>query len=152
MEHEPDEHFRIFFWQKVIPLLGLPVLAAPLAISPLTNGWTGTSWSVAGALLAAAILAYFVRVWQKSDVLLDADGMQVYVGSELDSWPYEKLLKVKQVGKYRVRMCYHLDREDGQHMHVTLDLWDSDGFVDALLDRYALTQGEELGEDRVHAA
>ena len=43
---------------------------------------------------------------------------------------------MKQIGKYRVRMCFDPDIPD-KHMHMTLDLWHSDDFVDGLLDWYA---------------
>ena len=46
-------------------------------------------------------------------------------------------------------MCYDPDIPD-KHMHVTVDLFDSDGFVDALLDRYAESQGHWLPEMPSH--
>ena len=42
-------------------------------------------------------------------------------------------------------MCFDPDIPD-THMHITVDLIDSDGFVDALLDRYAESTGHELPE------
>jgi len=48
-------------------------------------------------------------------------------------------------------MCFDPDIPD-KHMHVTVDLFSSDRFVDALLDRYAETQGHELPEPEEHAA
>jgi hypothetical protein len=84
-------------------------------------------------------------------VLLDDEGMTLYVGGTLEAWPYRKLLKVKQIGKYRAKMCYDPDIPD-KHMHISVDLFDSDGFVDALLDRYALAMGHELPELESHAA
>jgi hypothetical protein len=148
---EPSEHFRMFFWQKFVPLLALPVLGAPLAISPLTEGWPLTTWGVAGALVTAGIGVYLVNVWRKSDVVLDDGGMTLYLANALEVWPYEKLIGAKQVGKYRVRMCYDVDRDDGQHLHISVDFVDSDAFTDALLDRYAESQGHEL-DDKLHAA
>ncbi len=149
---EQDEHFRIFFWQNVIPLVALPILAVPFAISPVTESWSQTSWWVAGAIVAVGIGFYLANVWRKSDVLLDEDGMTLYIDNAPQAWRYEHLLKVKQVGRYRVRMCYDVDRDDGQHMHVSVDLWGSDAFTDALLDRYALSQGHELDDSLAHAA
>jgi hypothetical protein len=143
---EQTEHFRMFFWQKLTPLLALPVLGAPLAASPMTDGWPLTTWLVAGALVAAGIGVYIVSAWRKSDVVLDGAGMTLYIGSALQVWPYEKLIGVKHVGRYRVRMCYDVDRDDGQHVHISVDFADSDGFIDALLDRYAESQGHELDE------
>jgi hypothetical protein len=149
---EQTEHFRMFFWQKFIPLLALPVLAAPLAVSPLTDGWALTTWAVAGALVAAGVGVYLVNVWRKSDVVLDDGGMTLYIDNRREVWPYGKLIGVKQVGQYRVRMCYDVDRDDGQHLHISVDFWDSDGFTDALLDRYAESQGHELDDSLLHAA
>jgi len=92
-----------------------------------------------------------VNAWRKSDVVLGDAGMTLYIGNALEAWPYEKLLGVKQVGKYRVRMCYDVGRDDGQHLHISVDFVDSDAFTDALLDRYAESQGHELDE-KLHAA
>lgn len=149
---EQVEHFRMFFWQKFIPLLALPVLGAPLAISPLASGWSRTTWIAVGALVAAGICVYFVNVWRKSDVVLDDAGVTLYIDNALELWPYEKLIGVKQVGQYRVRMCYDVDRDDGQHLHISVDFWDSDGFTDALLDHYAASRGHELDDTLLHAA
>jgi hypothetical protein len=144
-------HFRILFWQKFVPLFALPVLAMFIVASPVTDGWSRTMWIVAGGLVGAAIARYLWRVWQTSDVRLDATGLTLYGSSGRQTWPYEKLLKVKQVGKYRVRMCFDPDIPDN-HMHITIDLFDSDGFVDALLDRYEDAQGHELPELESHDA
>jgi hypothetical protein len=149
---ERDQHFRIFFWQKFIPLLAIPVLAAPLAVSPLTNGWSTTSWAVAGGIIGIAVAAYLLNAWRRSDVILRPEAMTLWIGSAPESWAYEKLLKVRQGGQSRVRMCFDVDRDDGQHMHVTVDMFDSDAFTDALLDRFAASQGYELDGDALHAA
>jgi hypothetical protein len=42
-------------------------------------------------------------------------------------------------------MCFDPDIPE-THMHISVDLFDSDGFVDALLDRYAQAMGHELPE------
>jgi len=144
-------HFRIFFWQKFVPLIALAVLAMFVVVSPVTEGWSQTTWAVAGGVAGAAIAAYLQRAWRTSDVQLDAIGLTLHIGSGQETWPYEKLLKVKQAGKYRVRMCFDPDLPD-QHMHITVDVFDSDGFVDALLDRYEDTQGHELPEIASHQA
>jgi hypothetical protein len=149
---EQPEHFRMMFWQRFVPLLALPVLGAPLAASPMTEGWPLTTWAVAGALAAAGIGVYVAKVWRTSDVVLDVRGMTLYLGNTRDLWPYEKLIGVKKVGKYRVRMCYDVDRDDGQHMHIAVDLWDSGRFTDALLDRYAESQGHDLDDSLPAAA
>jgi hypothetical protein len=145
------EHFRIFFWQKLTPLLVLPVFVLIFAVSPVPAGWSATTWGVCAAMLGAAVTWYLWRAWRQSGVLLDDEGMTLYLGGSLETWPYRKLLKVKQIGKYRVRMCYDPDIPD-KHMHITVDVFGSDGFVDALLDRYALAMGYELPELESHAA
>ncbi len=144
-------HFRIFFWQKFVPLLALPVFGLLFAVSPVTAGWSQTAWAVAGAGVAAVIGWYLWNAWRTSGVQLDATGLTLFVGPARETWPYEKLLKIKQAGKYRVRMCFDPDIPD-KHMHITVDLFDSDGFVDALLDRYEDTQGHDLPDLENHAA
>ena len=136
-------HFRIFFWQKLAPLFALPVFAMFIIVSPVTDGWSQTAWTVVGGLAGAAIAAYLWRAWRTSDVQLGATGMTLYLSSGKQTWPYAKLLKVKQVGQYRVRMCLS-GMSGSKHMRITVDLFDSDGFVDELLDRYEDTQGHEL--------
>ena len=144
-------HFRIFFWQKFTPLVALPVFALFFAVSPVGRGWSPVAWSVAGGIVGLAVAFYLWRAWRRSDTQLDAVGLTLYGSAGKMSWPYAKLLKVKQAGKYRVRMCFDPDIPD-KHMHVTVDLFSSDRFVDALLDRYAETQGHELPELEGHAA
>lgn len=140
-----SEHFRLLFWRTFIPLFALPVFGGFIAASPVVEGWTWRSWSIAGAVIGGAIALYVLRAWLRSDVILDQRGLTLYATSGLQTWPYEKLLKVKQVGKYRVRMCFDPGIPE-THMHITVDLFDSDGFADALLDRYADATGYELRE------
>jgi len=139
------DHFRIFFWQKFAPLFALPVFALILWFSPITAGWDRTGWEIAGGVVGLAIAAYLLDAWLKSDVRLDDAGVTLYFGRRKETWPYEKLLKVKQIGQYRVRMCFDPDIPD-KHMHISVDLFNSNGFVDALLDRYAEAQGHWLPE------
>ncbi|HYM14427.1 MAG TPA: hypothetical protein VEZ14_02585 [Dehalococcoidia bacterium] len=139
------DHFRIFFWQRFAPLFALPVFAAILAFSPISAGWGPTEWKIAAAVTGIAVAVYLLDAWRKSDVQLSDTAMALYIGGKRETWPYEKLLKVKQIGSYRVRMCYDVGLAD-QHMHVTVDLFNSNGFVDALLDRYAESQGHWLPE------
>lgn len=137
------ERFRIFFWQKLAPLIALPVFGVLLLISPVSSGWTATTWRAVAAIAGIAVAIYLWRAWQRSEVMLDDDGLTLYGEGGWQTWPHEKLLKIKQYGKYRARMCYDPDIAD-QHMHITLDLFRIDDFVDALLDWYAMTTGEEL--------
>ena len=147
MGQEPDEHFRALFWQKLTPLVGLPVLGLLLLRAPATAGWSTSSWIVLGSLVAAAIAIYLFRAWQQSLVVLTADGLRLRSAGREVTWPYEDLLKVKQVGRFRVRMCLDTGNNDGTHAHVSIDLSESDAFTEALLDRYAVTQGHELEDD-----
>jgi hypothetical protein len=144
MEQEPDEHFRLLFWQQLVPLLGIPVFGTAVVRAPVTAGWSMTTWTVAGVLAGGALAVYLVRVWQHAKIVLDADGLRLYLEGHPVTWPWQDLLAIKQVGRYRVRMCYDVGREDGQHTHISIDVTDSDSFTDAMLDRYALSQGEEL--------
>lgn len=139
------EHFRLLLWRTLIPLLILPVFAGFIAASPIVEGWTWRNWAIASVPVGLAFAAYFVRAWLRSDIILDERGLTLYATSGLQTWPYAKLLKVKQAGKYRVRMCFDPDIPE-THMHVTVDLIDSDGFADAILDRYAEVMGHELPE------
>ncbi|MDP9237560.1 MAG: hypothetical protein M3P30_09230 [Chloroflexota bacterium] len=152
MEHPPDEQFRTLLWQKLVPLLGVPVFGALLVRAPITAGWSLTTWSVLGALVSAAIAIYLLRAWQQAKIVLNAEGLRMYVAGRAVIWPWQDLLNVKQVGRYRVRMCYDVGRDDGTHTHISIDLTDSDAFTDAMLDRYALSQGEELADDQSRAA
>jgi hypothetical protein len=138
--------FRIFFWQKVVPLLALPVLGGFIAISPVVDGWSQTTWLIAGSVIVAGILTYLAVHWQRSAVILDQGGMRFYGVGGWQTWPHEKLLKIKLVGKFRARMCYDPGIEN-KHMHITFDLFDSRGFEDALLGWYEETTGRsELPE------
>ena len=143
--------FRILFWQKLVPLLALPVFAGFFVISPVTEGWSRTAWYVAGGMVAAAIAVYLWMAWRVSSVQLDAVGLTLRGTSGIETWPYAKLLKVKQTGAFRVRMCFDPDIPD-KHMHITFDLVDSNRFVDTLLDRYEETTGHELPVLESHEA
>jgi len=145
------ERFRIFFWARLYPLVALPVFGVLFVVSPVVDGWSATAWMICGGVVGACIAWYFLKLWRQSIVLLDGEGLTLYVGGTLEAWPYRKLLKVKQIGKYRVKMCYDPDIPD-KHMHISVDLFDSDGFADALLDRYALAMGHDLPELESHAA
>jgi hypothetical protein len=136
-------HFRILFWQKVAPLVVLPVFGLLFIVSPVTEGWSPTAWYVAGGVVAGAIALYLGMAWRVSSIQLDDVGLTLRGASGRETWPYEKLLKVKQIGAFRVRMCFDPDIPD-QHMHITFDLVNSDRFVDTLLDRYAEKMGHEL--------
>ena len=137
--------YRIFLWQTLIPLLVLPVFAAFLIVSPVARDWDATRWTVIGCVVAGGALAYLWNAWRNADLTLNERGVAVWVGKEQQTWPYEKLLKIKQTGKYRVRLCFDPDIPD-KHMHVTADLFHADDFVDELLDRYEEVTGHELPE------
>jgi hypothetical protein len=135
--------FRIFFWQKITPLVALPVFAGLLYITPFTAGWSLRTWLIVGAAAAGAVAFYLLKQWQRAAVRLSADGMTLYFGGKLETWPHDKLLKVKEIGRFRSRMCYDPDMPD-KHMHISFDLLDRDGFIDALLDWYLEATGQEL--------
>lgn len=143
--------FRIFFWQKLVPLIVLPVFVGFFALSPATSGWSRRTWLVAGAVLAVAVALYLFNVWRKSVVLLDADGLTIYGADGLETWRYFDLLKVRRFGEYRVRMCFDVGLSD-QHMHVTLDVFGADAFVAALLFGYEEATGHPLVMPEEHAS
>ena len=109
---EDTARFRIFFWQKVIPLLALPVFAVFVIASPLTDGWSTTAGTISGAIVGLALALYLLNAWRRAAVRLDGQGLTLYLVEGLQTWPYEKLLKVKQIGRYRVRMCFDPDVPD----------------------------------------
>ena len=135
--------FRMLFWQKIAPLFALPVFALLFIVSPVTEGWSRTWWYAAGGMVAAAIAVYLWMAWRASSIELDAVGLTLRGASGRETWPYGKLLKVRQIGGFRVRMCFDPGIPD-KHMHINFDLVSSDRFVDTLLDRYAETTGHEL--------
>jgi hypothetical protein len=138
------ERFRIFFWQKVAaPVVALPVFAFLVAISPVADGWSNTTWIVIGGVAGGVFGVYFWSAWRRALVTLDGEGMTSYLAEGRTLWRYEKLLKVKQIGNYRVRMCWDPDIE-GKHMHISFDFLQPARFIDALLDRYAESTGHEL--------
>jgi hypothetical protein len=142
--------FRILFWQKLVPLVPLPVFALMLYITPFTQDWSARTWAIVGAVVAGAIAAYVVKQWMRASVVLSSDGLTLFLNGRMQTWPHEKLLKVKDVGRFRARMCYDPDIPD-KHMHISFDLFDRDGFVDTLLDWYEETTGHDLPELEEHA-
>ena len=114
----PPERFRLLIWMKLLPLLALPVPALFLAISPVSENWSSTTWYVLGAIAAIGAAAYVWRTWTRSVVVLDDAGMTLQLPGGLQTWPYEKLLKYRRIGKYRVRMCFDPDRPDAPHLHM----------------------------------
>lgn len=141
-------HFRIFFWQKLVPLIALPAAVVLIAVSPFASGKPPLVWVAGAVALAVATVAYAWNIWRKSEILLDKTGLTLHLLGTLQTWPYGKLWQVKQFGKYRVRMCFDPGFDDNEdkhtHMHITVDVFGSDAFVDALLDRYESTTGHEL--------
>ncbi len=138
-------HFHIFSWQELLPLIVLPAAGMIVFRSPVGEGWSGSVWLLVIAVALVAAAAYGWRIWRNGDVLLDEDAMTVRVLGTWQTWPYDKLWQVKQFGKYRVRMCFDPDMEDkGIHMHITIDVFGADAFVDELLDRYEDVTGHEL--------
>lgn len=121
-----------------------------LYITPFTRGWSMQVWVVVGALAGAAIAAYLVKQWIRAAVVLDGDGLSLHLNGEQQTWPHDKLLKVKEIGRFRARICYDPDVPD-KHMHISFDLFHRDAFVDALLDWYEQKCGHELPELEEHA-
>ena len=142
--------FRIMFWQKLMALAAVPAFGGLLAVSPVTDGWGQTAWIVAGAAAVTGVCLYLWGLWSASAVRLDSEGIALKLNGRTEAWPYAKLLKVKQFGRFRVKMCFDPDIA-GKHYHISIDLFHSAGFVDALLDGYADALGRELPQDEEHA-
>ena len=138
-------HFHMFSWQELLPMIALPAAGVIVFRSPVGAGWSGSVWLIVIAVALVAAAAYGLRIWRRGDVQLDDDGMTLHLFGTQQTWPYEKLWQVKQVGKYRVRMCFDPELEDKHaHMHITIDIFGADAFVDALLDGYEDLMGHEL--------
>ncbi|MEX2246567.1 MAG: hypothetical protein WEC75_07760 [Dehalococcoidia bacterium] len=137
--------FRILLWQKLIPVAWLPFLAGLWAISPIGRTWPAATWIIAGVAVGGGVLLYFGAAWLRSAIILDDRGMTLWLRGEQQTWPYEKLIKVKGIGRYRARMCWDPDVPD-MHRHISIDLFGRDRFMDTLLDRYEETTGRELPE------
>jgi len=135
----------MLIWQRFMPLPAISVLGLMLFASPVGQSWSATVWIVIGSVVAVAYGLFVFDGWRKSTVVLDDDGMTVRLPDGVQTWPFEKLIKVRQIGRYRVRMCWDPDIPN-KHMHISLDMWNSDGFAEALVDWYAETTGHELPE------
>jgi hypothetical protein len=137
------ERFRTFFLHRLAPFLGLAIPALLFWLSPVGQSWPQASWIALGALAGAAAIAYTAMLWLRGVVLLDERGVTLRVPSGTQTLPYDTLLKVKQIGRYRVRMCFATDDPD-VHRHISVDVWDSDGLADALIDWTCEMTGHEL--------
>jgi hypothetical protein len=137
------ERYRMFFVHRLAPLLGLALPALLLWLSPAGQSWGGTVWIALGVITGALIVAYAAALWLRGGVLLDERGVTLRVPSGVETLPYERLLKVKQIGRYRVRMCFATDDPD-VHRHISVDAWNADGLADALIDWTCEMTGREL--------
>lgn len=130
------KRFRIFFWQKFVPLPGLVVLGALLAASPVADGWSRATWYAVGSVLLVAFAAYLANAWAKSAVRLDERGITLHLPGGLTTIGYADVIKAKLHGRWRVRLCVDAGLPD-RHRHVSMDIWDAAGFVDELECRAA---------------
>ena len=139
MEEGP-EHFRAFIWREIASLVGLPVLILLLWFAPVTSDWSRMQWLLLAAGGVLALIAYFANAMRKADIKLDADGLTLWRGGVRRTYGWRDLKTVRQIGQYRVRMCFHGE----EHDHVAVDVLNSEGFLDAVVDWHQETIGGEL--------
>lgn len=139
------QRYRIFFWQKFVPLPGLAVLGALLAVSPIAGGWSREVWYAMGAVALLAVAAYLANAWAKSTVLLDEHGITLHLPGGRTTIPYKDVIKVKVHGRWRVRLCIDAGLP-GRHRHVSMDIWRAADFAGEVERRAA------AGEDALQAA
>lgn len=145
------ERFRIFIWQKVVPLAGVPVFVLLLTIWPVTGSWSRAQWTAVAVAGGLAIGAYLLSAWRRATVTLDEEGVTLFHEGTVQTWPWEKLLGVRQYGRYRVRLCVDAGGP-AAHQHISVDMWRADAFADALDDWYEERTGRALGDPHAAAA
>jgi hypothetical protein len=144
---ERPQRFRAFLWQKFVVLPALLFLAGLVYISPTGQEWSWVTWALVLTGLVVGTLAYIGASGMRFYAQLDDDGVTIHSANGEQTYAYAKILRVKEVGKYRARLCVDIDEPD-KHRHVSFDLLNRDGFVDALLDRYEDATGGELAFDQ----
>ena len=87
-----------------------------------------------------ALIAYFANAIRKAQITLDTDGLTVWRGGGRRTYEWSDLKTVRQIGQYRVRMCFHGEAHD----HVAVDVLDSEGFLEAVVDWHQQSVGGEL--------
>ncbi|HXK34227.1 MAG TPA: hypothetical protein VNM91_09465 [Dehalococcoidia bacterium] len=130
------ERFRIFFWQKFVPLPGLVVLGALLTVSPVADGWPRATWYAVVAVAIVAVAGYLANAWATSAVLLDERGITLHLPGGLTTIGYADLIRATRHGRWRVRLCVDAGLAD-RHRHVSMDIWDAAGFIAELERRGA---------------
>ena len=98
-----------------------------------------------GACIVAAAI-YLFRSWQRSPVVLDDDGVTLFIVNGWRTWPFARLEKINRVGRWHVSMCFGSPAPDTPHEHVDTQLVDADAFAEAVADWYEYTQGHPLPE------
>ena len=144
---EKPQRFRAFLWQKFIVLPGVLFLAGLVYLSPTGQAWSWVTWAFVLTACVAGSLLYVAAAGMRFYAQLDGDAVTLRLASIAQSFPYAEILRVREVGKYRVRLCIDID-DPGVHRHVSFDLLNRDAFVDALLDRYEDVTGDELAFDQ----
>lgn len=130
--------YRIFFWQKFVPLPGLLVLGGLLAVSPIAESWSrGTWYGIAGAV-GLLVAVYLANAWAKSGVLVEQQRVTLHVPGGLQTIDHDDIIKVARHGRWRVRLCVDAGLPD-RHRHISMDIWDAAGFVAALEQRTRAT-------------
>ena len=130
------------FIAKLAPAVAFaPFGALFLATSSISEGWTATTWGIAGAVAMIAAALYTLRLRATSYVEVDDDGIVLPVGAGRQRWHYKQMLKAKQIGRFRVRLCLQGD-DPKMHSHVTVDFFDPDSFLDEVAASYEEATGQ----------
>ena len=137
---EGPEHFRGFIWREIASLVALPVFAVLLWVAPVTQGWSLLQWALVGAAAGLALVAYVGRAFKRARITLDDEGVTLWRNGAWRSYAWEDLKTVRQIGAYRVRMCFHGE----EHDHVAVDVLNSEAFLEAVVDWHEETIGGEL--------
>jgi hypothetical protein len=139
MEEGP-EHFRAFIWREIASLAGIPVLAFMLWLAPVTSSWSTLQWLLLAGAGAVALAAYFANALRKADITLDDEGLTLWRGRIRRTYAWADLKTVRQIGRYRVRMCFNGE----EHEHVAVDVLTPEAFLEAVVDWHQETIGGEL--------
>jgi hypothetical protein len=145
------ERYRIFIWQKVVPLIGVPVFAALLLIWPVTQSWSRGMWIALAVAGGAVIVLHLATAWRHSLVRLDDDGVTLNHGGIDQTWPWDKITGLRQFGAYRVRLCVEAGGQNG-HTHISVDMWHADAFCEAIFEWREHATGRSIAEAHEPAA
>jgi hypothetical protein len=144
---EGPEYFRGFIWREIASLVALPVFAFMLWMAPVTDSWSLLQWTLLAAAAAACVAAYVARALARARITLDDHGVTLWQVGSWRTHAWADLRTIRQIGAYRVRMCFHGDA----HEHVAVDVLRSDAFLEAVVDWHEQLIGTELKVNEPYA-